>query len=107
MASLGGSLVEAGAAKAAAAAPASLFDDITAAGARIANRATNVTRGEFEANLLQSGFTKTVSKDGLTNIFLKDGMKYTTRATSNSFPGAPTAEVFVNGAKTLKIRLQP
>ncbi|HET7464575.1 MAG TPA: RHS repeat-associated core domain-containing protein, partial [Longimicrobium sp.] len=108
VASLGASLWGSGARAAATAAPASLYDDITVAGARMANRATNVTVAEFEANLVNAGFRQSVSRDGLVKIFVKDGVRYTTRATSRS-TGLPTAEFFPAGARsaTLKIRLQP
>jgi hypothetical protein len=104
-ASLGGSLFES-AGEAAATGASSLYEDVTAAGSRVANRATDVTRAEFEGNLVKSGFSKAVSKDGLATIFEKDGVKYTVRATSKSTQ-SPTAEVFVNGIRTLKIRIQP
>jgi hypothetical protein len=72
---------------------------------RTHNRETDVTRTDFENNLMKEGFTKSTSKDGKANIFEKGDTKYTTRPTSKS-TGGPSAEVYVNGSLKLKIRMQ-
>jgi RHS repeat-associated protein len=80
------------------------YVDVTVKGARVRNIATNVPKAEFEATLLQNGFTKTVVGGGKVSEFTKGALRYTTRGFSKS--GPPTAEVFVNGVRTMKIRLQ-
>jgi RHS repeat-associated protein len=82
----------------------SRYDDVTT-GRSVANRATNVSRGDFAKNLESNGFTKTVSKDAKVTIFQKDGVKYTLRDTAKS-TGGPTAEVFKDGKLVAKIRLE-
>lgn len=74
-------------------------------GTSIPNRQTKVTRMEFESNLISSGFTKTLSKDGKVSIFDNGKTKYTVRDFSSSI-GGPTAEIIQNGETTLKIRLE-
>jgi hypothetical protein len=51
-------------------------------GRSVANYATNVTRAEFEANLLDNGWAKSISKDGVASLFTKDGARYTIRDVS-------------------------
>jgi hypothetical protein len=68
------------------------------------NIETDVPQSEFEQNLIDNGFNKSKSKDGIVNIFTKGDKKYTTRDFSNSTDG-PTAEVFSNNNKLAKIRL--
>jgi RHS repeat-associated protein len=71
------------------------------------NRATNVTRAEFEENLSSAGWTKAVSKDGQVTIYTKDGARYVVRDDAKS-TGGPTADFYQPGSKgiDLKIRLQ-
>ncbi|WNC91881.1 DUF6531 domain-containing protein [Paraburkholderia sp. FT54] len=80
------------------------YEDITA-GNSIRNIRTDVEKAEFEANLVESGYVQTLSKDGKADIFTKDGARYTVRNESNS--GYPTAEFVPAGAPrgTIKIRL--
>ena len=77
----------------------------TTEGYSVRNVETDVTKAEFEANLSNEGWTQTLSKDGKTDIFKKDDLKYTVRDESRS--GGPTAEYFPTGADkaTVKIRL--
>lgn len=82
----------------------SKFDDITKPGSKLPNYKTDVPKSEFEKNLLDNGFSKSTSKDGMVNVFTKADKKYTTRSFSNSTNG-PTAEVFVNNSPVSKIRL--
>jgi hypothetical protein len=82
----------------------SKLEDITTPGS-ITNKKTDVTKTEFENNLLGSGFDKSVSKDGRVTQFKKGEKKFTTRDSSNS-TGGPTAEAFSGGKKTQKIRLK-
>jgi Rhs family protein len=79
------------------------YTDITARNS-IRNIKTDVEKAEFEANLLDSGYVKTLSKDGKADIFTKGDKTYTVRDESNA--GYPTADVYINGAKTTKIRLK-
>jgi hypothetical protein len=83
----------------------SLYEDITAAKSAIRNIGTDVSKGDFEQNLKESGWDQSTSKDGQSSIFTKDGAKYTTRQSSSS-TGGPSAEFFPDGMnRTLKIRL--
>lgn len=86
---------------------ASLYDDLTRAGSRFANRATDVTKSQFEKNLIDSGFTRSVSKDGKAIILEKDGARYILRDAARS-TGGPTADFHKPGSNSidLKIRLQ-
>jgi len=86
---------------------ASLYDDITRAGSRVANRATDVTKSQFEKNLIDSGFTRSLSKDGKAIILEKNGVKYILRDGAKS-TGGPTADFYKPGssAADLKIRLE-
>ncbi|QUW02599.1 hypothetical protein J8C06_09645 [Chloracidobacterium validum] len=85
----------------------SLYDDVTRAGSRVANRATDVTKSQFEKNLIDSGFTRSLSKDGKAIILEKDGAKYILRDGAKS-TGGPTADFYKAGSTSadLKIRLE-
>ena len=85
----------------------SKYEDVTKSGSRYANRATDVTKADFEKNLLKDGWKKTTSKDGKTTILTKDGAKYVLRDGARS-TGGPTADFYPSGSKgfTLKIRLK-
>ncbi|MFM0054013.1 DUF6531 domain-containing protein [Paraburkholderia phytofirmans] len=80
------------------------YEDTTT-GNSVRNIKTDVEKAEFEANLVESGYAQTLSKDGKADIFTKDGARYTVRNESNS--GYPTAEYVPAGASrgTIKIRL--
>ncbi len=80
------------------------IEDITKLGSKLPNIKTDVPKSEFEKNLLDNGFTKSLSKNGKVNIFTKADTKYTTRDFSKSTDG-PTAESFKNNQPTSKIRL--
>jgi len=82
------------------------YKDIRESRSNVPNRGTNVSMAEFEKNLIENGWQKRISKDGVSIILEKDGAKYTIRAISNSTQG-PTAEYFPPGSSkfTLKIRL--
>ena len=87
--------------------PTSTYDDITAKGSRYANRATNVSKADFEANLIAQGATRSVSADGRAIILQQaDGSRYVLRDYAKS-TGGPTAEFFKAGSNKidLKIRL--
>jgi len=85
----------------------SLYDDVTRAGSRFLNRLTNVTKSQFEKNLIDSGFTRSISKDGKAIILEKDGARYILRDGAKSTGGA-TADYYKPGSTSidLKIRLQ-
>ena len=80
------------------------YTDITTGGS-IRNVRTDVGKAEFEANLVESGYVQSLSKDGKADIFSKDGARYTVREDSNA--GYPTAEYVPAGSPrgTIKIRL--
>lgn len=82
----------------------SKIDDITKPGSKLPNIKTDVSKSEFEKNLLNNGFAKSTSKDGSVNIFSSGNKKFTTRGFSKSTDG-PTAEVFRNNRPISKIRL--
>lgn len=83
----------------------SKVEDVTKKGSRYQNIKTDVSKSDFEKNLIDSGYNKSVSKDGVTNIFEKGKMKYSTRSNASSTKG-PTADVFINNKQTKKIRLE-
>jgi YD repeat-containing protein len=78
------------------------YTDITA-GKSIRNIKTDVGKAEFEANLIESGYVQTLSKDGKADIFTKGESQYTVREQSNS--GWITADVKRSGDNIAKIRL--
>ena len=78
------------------------YTDITTGGS-IRNIRTDVGKAEFEANLVESGYMQTLSKDGKSDIFTKGESQYTVRDESNS--GYITADVKSGGANIAKIRL--
>ncbi|TCS82465.1 putative peptidoglycan binding protein [Tepidibacillus fermentans] len=86
---------------------ASKYVDVTKSGSRYANRATDVSKAQFEKNLLRDGWKKSISKDGKTIILTKDGAKYVLRDGAKS-TGGSTADFYPKGSKrmTLKIRLK-
>jgi len=86
---------------------ASRYEDVTRAGSRFANRATDVTKSQFERNLLDSGFTRSVSRDGKAIILENDGARYILRDGAKS-TGGPTADFYRAGSSSpdLKIRLE-
>ena len=76
---------------------------ISTVGNSVVNITTNATMEDVEAALLENGFTESVSRDGLVQIFTDGVTKYTVRSFSNS--GPPTMEVFSPGNPVIKIRL--
>ena len=84
----------------------SKYLDRTKPGSRFPNRGTDVTRAELEKNLSESGWSKSVSKDGKVTNFEKDGARYSVREGAKS-TGGPTADYYKKGSQSpdLKIRL--
>ena len=84
----------------------SRYDDVTTAGSRYPNRATDVSKANFEKNLVDTGWARSVSKDGKTVILQKDGARYVIRDGAKS-TGGPTADYHLSGSQgiDLKIRL--
>jgi len=82
----------------------SKVEDATKSGSRLPNIETDVTRKEFEKNLLETGFKKSKSKDNKVSIFKKGDKKYATRSSSKSTKG-PSVEVFKKNIPISKIRL--
>jgi hypothetical protein len=80
------------------------YPDITV-GRSTRNIRTDVGKAEFEANLRSDGWVQTLGKDGKTDIFTKNGNRYSVRDQSNR--GQSTADYVPSGATyaTLKIRL--
>lgn len=76
----------------------SKYIDITETDSRFANRATNVTKSQFERILLDNGWTRSISKDGKVVNFTKDGAKYSLREGAKS-TGGPTADFYKPGNK--------
>jgi len=83
----------------------SKYEDITSSGSRYTNKSTNVTKSEFGENLLNNGWTKSISKDGKTTIFQKDGAKYVLRDGAKS-TGGPTADYYRPGSKSISIKIR-
>nr|WP_238980504.1 RHS repeat-associated core domain-containing protein [Geobacillus sp. YHL] len=83
------------------------YKNVTKSGSRYINIQTDVSKAEFEKNLLRNGWRKSKSKDGKTTIFTKDGAKYVLRDEAKSTDG-PTADYYPKGSKkmTLKIRFK-
>ncbi|UXI70358.1 RHS repeat-associated core domain-containing protein [Tahibacter amnicola] len=83
------------------------YEDVTDPGSRYPNRSTDVSKAEFEQNLTDSGWSKTVSKDGKVAIYEKDGARYVVRDGAKS-TGGPTADYYGpnnTGGIDVKIRL--
>lgn len=80
-----------------------LYQDITSPGARMANRATNISAREFEKQLLEGGWAKAVGRGGTT--FSKDGARYFLRQGAKS-TGGPTADYYMPGSKTADLKLR-
>jgi len=84
---------------------ASKYEDITSAGSRYINKSTDVTKAEFGENLVKNGWTKSLSKDGKTIIYQKDGAKYVLRDGAKS-TGGPTADYYKAGSKSIDIKIR-
>lgn len=84
----------------------SRYEDLTELRSRYQNRSTDVTKVDFEKNLLDSGYARSVSGDGKVVILEKDGSKYVLRDNATSTGGA-TADYYQPGSTSidLKIRL--
>jgi hypothetical protein len=74
-------------------------------GNSIHNRQTNITRTEFEQNLINEGYSSSTSKDGEVTILEKGKNRYTVRSKAK-YTGGPTAEFLMKGKLKLKIRLR-
>ncbi|MCB1207684.1 MAG: hypothetical protein KDK97_00090 [Verrucomicrobiales bacterium] len=82
-----------------------LYDDVTRAGSRYANRATDVSKAIFEKNLIDSGWARSVSKDGKTIILQKDGAKYVLRDGAKS-TGGPTVDYYKPGSQGIDVKIR-
>jgi Pretoxin HINT domain len=82
------------------------YVDITKGKSSVRNIQTDITRADFESTLQSNGWSKAVSKDGVSTVYSKDGATYAIRnkADSSLFP---TADFTPAGAPkpTLKIRI--
>jgi RHS repeat-associated protein len=68
------------------------------------NRSTDVKKEQFGKNLEDSGYSKSQSQDGKVTNFEKGEKKYSLRDNAKSTQG-PSADVYVGGERTTKIRL--
>ncbi len=84
----------------------SAYKDATEPRSRYAKTETDITRDEFEKNLLKDGWAKSVSKDGKVVIHEKNGARYVIRDNAKS-TGGPTADYYKAGSEVInsKIRL--
>jgi hypothetical protein len=82
----------------------SLYTDVTKAGSRLRNIATDVPPQSFIDNLVENGFTKALSKDGSVTILSRGGTTYSVYPQAAS-TGGPSALMIVDGQAALKIRL--
>lgn len=74
-------------------------------GRSVPNAAVDLTRGQFESNLLSNGFSAT-SKGGANNVtlYVKGDVQYTVRNNASS-TGGPSADYVLGGRVISKIRL--
>ncbi|MHB9053631.1 MAG: RHS repeat-associated core domain-containing protein, partial [Thermoleophilia bacterium] len=81
------------------------YEDVTV-GRSVSNVATNVTRAEFERNLFDSGWTRSVSSDGKAVNYTLGGAKYSVRDVASTWAGS-TADYYPPGSydTTLEIRM--
>lgn len=83
------------------------YTDVTSKGARMSNRSTDMSRGEFEKNLEANGWNKD-QRGGPKNVtnYEKDGAKYSVRDNATS-TGGPSADYYQPGSDKpdLKLRL--
>lgn len=63
------------------------------------------TINEFEKNLLDEGWSKSVSKDGKVVIYEKDGARYVIREDAKS-TGGPTADYYKPGSKQIDTKIR-
>jgi len=88
----------------------SLYRNVTKGNRKstIRNIQTNITRTEFEKNLIDAGFKAEIRDGGKATVFKKNGVKvYSTR--NHSTDGYPTAEHYnpqVSNKANVKIRLK-
>ena len=82
------------------------YDDVTVRDSRFVNKRTDVGHQEFGETLVANGWEQSVSKDGKSFIYQKDGAKYALREKADSYAGW-TADFTPAGTKkvTTKIRL--
>jgi hypothetical protein len=76
-------------------------------GSRVVNKVADLSRANFEKNLTNSGWTRSVSKDGRVVNYEKDGARYSVRDNAKS-TGGPTADYYKAGSDKpdIKIRLK-
>jgi len=71
------------------------------------NRATSISRAQFEKNLLAARWIRTVGAQGKVIEYAKDGARYMVRDGAKS-TGGPTTDFYKSGSESidLKIRLR-
>jgi len=86
--------------------PFSRYDDVTAPRSRVPNRATNVSKAEFQDNLAKNGWTQRPLPAKGVFEYSKDGARFVVRDNATS-TGGTTADFYPKGSvkPTLKIRL--
>jgi RHS repeat-associated protein len=76
----------------------------TTKGRSVENRSTNVGKDEFKRNLRENGWKESVSKDGQTSIFEKDGARYVIRENAKSTDGA-TADFYKANSSLIDVKI--
>jgi len=74
-------------------------------GRSVENRSTNVGKNEFKRNLRESGWKESVSKDGQSTIFEKDGARYVVRENARS-TGGPTADFYKANSSSIDVKIR-
>jgi hypothetical protein len=62
-------------------------------------------RTDFERNLSDNGWTKSMSKDGKATIYEKDGARYVIRDNADS-TGTPTADYYAPGSDEINLKIR-
>jgi peptidoglycan hydrolase-like protein with peptidoglycan-binding domain len=85
----------------------SKYEDVTGPRSRVTNIETGLKKNEFERNLINDGWKRSIAGGGKVTIFEKDGARYVLRDNAKS-TGGPTADFYPPGSKkfTMKIRLK-
>ncbi|NMO94917.1 hypothetical protein [Paenibacillus lemnae] len=84
---------------------ASKYKDVTEPTSRFHNRRTGVTREKFEENLIEEGWTRSISKDGKAVNYEKDGARYSIREGAKS-TGETSADYYKKGSKKIDVKIR-
>ena len=83
----------------------STYKDTTGPRSRYPNTAINVSKAEFEENLLKDKWSKSLSTDGETAIYKKGGAKYVIREEARS-TGGTTTDYYKPGNLTITSKIR-